>query len=903
MKRSQIFALLCLLWFLILPAKVEAQQIAIDNGITYLYANQSPDGSWLVNETTDYYATAEVLTTLGYLGKKETNYTNGLNWFTLQSADNNDYLARRIMLLNSTADLNTLLSYRNQDGGWGTYPDYVNSTIIDTSLSLLALKSANYSDQTVINNATSYLISNQNTDGGFGFYSGDTSNVYMTALVSWMLQQFPQTTSIATTINKATSYLIAHQNTDGGFGSSPSTVYGTAHAYIALISVSTDATVLGNAINYLTSTQLPNGSWNDDPYSTALAIRALYFSQNKPTPPPPAPTTGTVTGKVVDATTNQPLNAVSVVSGQLSTTTTNTGEFTLSNIPQGSQQISFSLSGYAASTVTVNITAGSIINIGTIGLSVNPTTGIVQGIVTDASNGQPLSGAAITVTGQATWTAVTSIDGSYRITDITPGSVTVSATKTGYYTVSGTGTVTAGSTLIFSPSLSTTPPTATTGDLKGTVIDGSTGLSIKGASIAIAPNPLGINPNATTDISGAFSILSIPPGSYTVTITASGYTGQSYTVTILAGVATDLGIVNLNPQPTVTTIKGKVTDASTGSPIAYADVSIQGTNLSTKTSSDGTYKLSGITQLDFTVRVSAAGYDSLVHIISLISHGAYTIDFPLTPSHGDLRIVSLTTDTQHYSAYASISILAEVFNSSSLPLSGTVSVSILDAEGEVINNLQATVIDADGVVQSSFNFQLGASTSIAIPWETGNYPPGTYHIIAKVIEGEAGVGFGAVVAAERMTDFVIDPTQAIASLVLTPLPRFTNLGAVEQISIQANIVNRSNVATELNIAYTWRSPSGIALHNGTGAISLLPAEGSKSVLLESFPFTFAESGEHPIYVQIVTGPTPTSLIGEFISVAPGIRIEPSQNLTPATVVPDGDKRIRIDIQLKGVEQK
>src|SRR4030043_443593 len=103
----------------------------------------------------------------------------------------------------------------------------------------------------------------------------------MTAMVSSTLQQFQRTTSIATAINKATGYLIAHQNADGGFGEGggtpplQSTVYETAYAYMALISETTDATVLGNAINYLTSTQLPNGSWNDDPYSTALALRAL----------------------------------------------------------------------------------------------------------------------------------------------------------------------------------------------------------------------------------------------------------------------------------------------------------------------------------------------------------------------------------------------------------------------------------------------------------------------------------------------------------------------------------------------------------------------------------------------------------------------------------------------------
>jgi len=76
-------------------------------------------------------------------------------------------------------------------------------------------------------------LSTQNSDGVFGFYQGDDSNVYMTALVSITLQQFQRTTSIATAINKATSYLIAHQNADGGFGSggarpSPYIVYETS---------------------------------------------------------------------------------------------------------------------------------------------------------------------------------------------------------------------------------------------------------------------------------------------------------------------------------------------------------------------------------------------------------------------------------------------------------------------------------------------------------------------------------------------------------------------------------------------------------------------------------------------------------------------------------------------------
>ena len=86
----------------------------------------------------------------------------------------------------------------------------------------------------------------------------------MTSLVSSTFQRFTQTISIASSLNKATAYLVAHQNADGGFGSSPSMAYKTALAYIALVSVTTDNIVLGNAINYLTATQLQNGSWHDD---------------------------------------------------------------------------------------------------------------------------------------------------------------------------------------------------------------------------------------------------------------------------------------------------------------------------------------------------------------------------------------------------------------------------------------------------------------------------------------------------------------------------------------------------------------------------------------------------------------------------------------------------------------
>lgn len=253
-------------------------QSNIDNGLNWLFANQNLDSSFGNQSDLIFRDTEEVLNTLNILNQKDSQYQNGIQWAVNTKVNNIDFIARKILLLSkegidTSTGINLLLPNQNTDGGWGLAVQESDS--IDTVLALQALKAVNFSDQTIIQSTINYVLSIQNPDGGWGFYQGDESSVYMTALVSMTLQQFPQTTSIATAINKATFFLIAHQNTDGGFGSSPSTVFETALSYLALVNEITDAIVIGNAINYLTSSQLPDGSWNDDPYSTALALRAL----------------------------------------------------------------------------------------------------------------------------------------------------------------------------------------------------------------------------------------------------------------------------------------------------------------------------------------------------------------------------------------------------------------------------------------------------------------------------------------------------------------------------------------------------------------------------------------------------------------------------------------------------
>jgi hypothetical protein len=1229
------------------PAYAQLPQIS--NGLSYLTFSQHADGTWeteasLVETTT---STVSVLETLKILNQTTgSSYSAGISWVEAQTPEPVAHIAERIRLL-GLADVDALLpAIDPAAGGWGGDDGYETNNL-DTILALQALNTAGYQTSSVIYPSLAYITGSQNADGGWGFYKGDDSNVYMTAVVSSTLQQFPQMTTIATAINKATAYLAARQNIDGGFGSSPSTVYETALAYAALVAVSTDATLLGGAVDYLTATQSSNGSWNDDPYSTALALKALHFSEERPLPPPPPPAGGRITGTVVDASTTQRLNGVVVVlesnplintttdplgnfsltdvptgdqllgfskfgyaahtvsasvsndsvislgnvpllssystgtitgtirdsaglplsdvaisvtgawsgstvtgadgnfmftyvmpgevtisatkvgyhpftatgtvfarttlsvfprmsttppqaatgsivgrviddhwgvpvfplpgepgvtigvfggisvthddqgyfnipglapgtyqvtvgmngfathtfrvvvtpgvtsdlgtirlvwsfamtltgkvtdastgtsisgaevaimgtelaartdfggsyvianidypeitiqasatgykaksyiigsapwtqtmdfsleslvtTGRLtgtvvdassneplsgvtltlvgdpsvSATTNSSGDFNFSAIPNGGQQVQLSLSGYVQRTFTTKVVSGIENKVGAIGLSATPMPAQVEGIVWDAVANQPFAGVDILITGTGLWQAVTAADGTYRVSNVNPGQVTVAATggpKPGYYGARFSGTLAPGGVIIFNPVLSTTPPP---GLLKGTVTDISDNHPIQGATVILSPTPSGVEP-AFTDASGTFTLSDIPVGSYTASITAPGYWGQNVNVDIVSGYLGETVIdVHLQKPTSSTTVVGKIRDSSTGNPIVGADVAIVGTDLSAKTDSTGSYTISGIPQESFYLKASSVGYDSKIINITTAENGIYAFDISLNLSQmGNLKIKSFVTDKPVYAAYETVTIQAEVQNDSTTSVPGYITISVVNEYGTIVD-IQNAVWISNGTSSNQFDFQPGIIVPISVWWETGYYEPGSYSVAIHIADEE----YGKIIA-ETKTGFSIAPTQAIGALTVSAQPAYTNLGASEQVNIQAELVNLSNVKIDLDIAYDLLSPSRFILHSGTGTIPLLPEENTKTNVLDTFPFVFnSGSGEYPIDVQIVSGPNPVSLNGKPISVAPGIRIEPSQTLSPSTVIPDGDKRIQININLKGVEQK
>jgi subtilase family serine protease/prenyltransferase beta subunit len=277
MRKRIVF--IAVLLQMLLASFIFAETTQITNGLNYLTSTQNADGSWTAGDESAI-ATAEAIETLKLLNQTGTiNYANALSWLQNQSLESTNHIAERIYSLAAGGtDSTALVSYMDELAlAWGGYNDFTVDNL-DTASALQALKSINYGNQTTIQSAINYLLVHQNTDGGWGFDNGDASNLYMTALVVKTLSQFKTTYNLQNQINSGAAYLLSKQNADGGFGSSTSTAYETGLAMEALIAGGVNLSNSSQpAINYLASTQLADGSWNIDPYSTAIALRAFAY--------------------------------------------------------------------------------------------------------------------------------------------------------------------------------------------------------------------------------------------------------------------------------------------------------------------------------------------------------------------------------------------------------------------------------------------------------------------------------------------------------------------------------------------------------------------------------------------------------------------------------------------------
>ena len=582
----------------------------VEIGLSWLSNQVQTDGSLTTESAsiaTPLQVRSEVAHTLQQL--------SGLNSAALVNAlladpgNSTEYLARKLAAVNPNelvaADLSSvLLSSQNADGGFGGTYGYASNPL-DTAWALLAQKSSDLTI-TAIPTALDYLQSAIQADGSYT--ANGQSNVYVTAIVLSALHAYASQYALTATINQTVAYLSAQQQPDGSWDGEPfvsALVYRAVHDFVAQQPMATEVS------DYLLAAQGSDGSWGGDPYVTALALSALALTAESPS----NPSLSILRGHVVDAQTGLPLSGVAVTltgGSSSSQVTTNGGVFEFRDLTPGQYQVQLSLTDYVSITVTTAILAGATQNVGELRMSKSATalTGTVQGRVTDSATGQPLSGVTVSV---GATTATTGANGQYQINNLSPGAITLTASLSRYSTVSGAGTLVAGGVIVFSPAL--TPQTATQpteATVMGVVTSGVTGQPLAGVRVSVSgSNAL----DATTDSSGAFTLAGLNEGAATITASLAGYD------TVIASTFVyQNSTVVFSPKmyPSATTppgantagVTGVVLDAGTHQPLANVTIqaSIGGVNQTFQSGADGRFSLSGMSEASVDLGFILEGY-------------------------------------------------------------------------------------------------------------------------------------------------------------------------------------------------------------------------------------------------------------------------------------------------------
>lgn len=375
--------------------------------------------------------------------------------------------------------------------------------------------------------------------------------------------------------------------------------------------------------------------------SSLLLALGAFGCTSSDNPSDPGPTTGTIAGVVTDAVTGLPLAGASVATSP-STTTVSTnaqGGYSIPNVPTGSYSVTASHAGYTANSGNAVAIAALTV---TVNIALSPQAGTIAGMVTDATNGQPLAGANVT-TQPPTSSVTTNAQGGYSIPGIPSGTYTVTATRSGYAASSATVGVTVGGTATANLALVALP-----GTLSGLVTEAGTGAPVANATVTTLPPTT----TASTNAQGAYSIPNVAAGSYIVSVSRAGYSPGSTNATVGPG---QNATANVTLTPVPGTIAGVVTNVSTGNPLAGASVSTQPPTATVTTNAQGQYSIANVPPGTYAVNVSLSGFSSSSGTATVSSAQTATTNVALTPLPGSITGLITDASTGQPIAGASVS--------------------------------------------------------------------------------------------------------------------------------------------------------------------------------------------------------------------------------------------------------
>jgi hypothetical protein len=303
---------------------------------------------------------------------------------------------------------------------------------------------------------------------------------------------------------------------------------------------------------------------------------------------------GAVSGAIADGIT---ITLTGAATTSTKTTDTN-GNYSFSDIANGSYTVTPSLTGYTFNPVSsaVVVSGANVTNTNFVATTASGTTYSISGTVTGAVQANVF----IILSGSTTGMTITDANGNYIFSGLANGSYTVTPSYTGciftpnYNNITLIGADSPGNNFI---SVAVAPTTyGISGAVSGAHINGVT-ITLTGAATT----------STTTDKNGNYSFSDLANGNYTVT---PSYTGYTFTFSNMAVKVNGASVTNTNFVATASSgstysIFGTVTGAVQAGVLITLSGSTAGT---TFTNASGNYSFSDILNGTYAVTPSLTGY-------------------------------------------------------------------------------------------------------------------------------------------------------------------------------------------------------------------------------------------------------------------------------------------------------
>ena len=410
------------------------------------------------------------------------------------------------------------------------------------------------------------------------------------------------------------SALLAMQNADGGWGLSAtyqSNPLDTAFALVALKAANSSATAaVGAAVGYLSQVQLADGGWGvldrSSVYITANVLLAAnsWSSQYA---------LGSVTSGARDwllaqRSATQTYSSVLDNALALRALATQTSQSLI--IQPIADALNSAQQADGSWAEDPYLTALSLNALWFVEQPAStPTTGDVQGKVIDQSTAAPIEDATVQLV-ESSASMATKADGSFAFAGVVPGNYALRVSKLGYQTEDVNIQVSVGQVL----NLGTIQlvPARLTASVSG-VIKNNSGQLLQNVTVSVG------TASTLTGATGAYQLDDLPPGAATITATLANYQTATTNVTFVAGTSYLFSPTmypnNVTPPPT--SLQGIVVDSATQTPIVGASAVLNGTTVITDAS--GKFAFSNLNSGDFSLAISATGYQNVIASGTLVA--------------------------------------------------------------------------------------------------------------------------------------------------------------------------------------------------------------------------------------------------------------------------------------------